>query len=153
MFTSKFTWKWKYFTNNQMKMKLNLKNVFLYLSVLTFIISLFLPVHLIFTTPHDYFGYIYASLGWMSFPNLDFFCWISNFTLLLGWFFYKKKIGLIFNLLTLILMSLYGINHILELDFFIIDEYSLPLFGYWFWLLSPIFLLVSQIKQHNNGLF
>lgn len=136
-----------------MKMKLNLKNVFLYLSVLTFIISLFLPVHLIFTNPHDYFGYIYASLGWMLFPSLDFFCWIGNFTLLLAWLFHKKKIGLTFNLLTLILMSFYGIDNILELDVFITKEYSLPLFGYWFWLLSPVFLLISKIKEYNNHLF
>lgn len=124
-------------------------NLFLYLSILAFLVSLVLPVHFIFENPEEYFGYVYAYIGWMTFPYLDFFCWLGNFTLLFSWIFYRKKVSLYLSFITLILMSFYGLNHITQLDILEVNEYDLPLFGYWIWLLSSFFMLIHHYKQHK----
>lgn len=111
--------------------------------------SLILPVHFIFDNPEEYSGYIYAYVGWMAFPYLDFFCWLGNFTLLLSWIFYKKKIGLILGIIAVIQMSLYEINHLTRLDILQIHEYDLPHFGYWIWLFSSIFVLIYHYKKYK----
>jgi len=131
-------------------LKLNWKNnLFLYVSILTYLVSLILPVHFIFDDPEGYFGYVYAYLGWMTFPYLDFFCWLGNITLLFSWIFYRKNVGFYISILTLVLMSFYGINHLTRLDILQVYEYDLPLFGYWIWLFSSIFVLIHHYKKYK----
>ncbi|WP_314241208.1 hypothetical protein [Empedobacter tilapiae] len=131
-------------------MKLNWKNnLFLYVSILTYLVSLILPVHFIFDNPEEYSGYIYAYVGWMTFPYLDFFCWLGNITLLFSWIFYRKNMSFYVAILTLILMSFYGINHLTRLDILQVHEYDLPLFGYWIWLFSSIFVLIHHYKKYK----
>lgn len=124
--------------------------LFLYLSILTFLLSLVLPVHFIFKDLEEYFGYVYAYLGWMTFPYLDFYCWLGNFTLLFSWIFYRKKASLYFSVLTVFLISFYGLNHVTRLDILQVHKYDLPLFGYWIWFLSSIFMLIYHYKQYKR---
>ncbi len=141
-------------------MKLKSKH-FLISSIVIFIISLILPVHLILDNFADYYtsdneteylGFAYLILGYMTILELpvDFICWLGNFTLLLGWIFYRKKIGIILGMFTFFQMSLYSINHIFELDFMEIKEYNTLLFGYWFWLLSAILLIITTLSHYNT---
>ncbi|TGN26268.1 hypothetical protein [Empedobacter tilapiae] len=131
-------------------MKLNWKNnLFLYVSILTYLVSLILPVHFIFVNSDEYLGYVYAYVGWMTFPYLDFFCWLGNITLLFSWIFYRKNVSFYVAILTLILMSFYGINHLTRLDILQVHEYDLPLFGYWIWLFSSIFVLIYHYKKYK----
>lgn len=114
--------------------------------------SLLLPVHIVEGDNYKIFelyGYVYAYVGWMTFPYLDFFCWLGNFTLLFAWIFYRKKTSFYFSILTAILMSLYGLNHLTRLNILGVHEYHLPLFGYWIWLLSPIFMIIHHFKQNK----
>ncbi|SFN06565.1 hypothetical protein SAMN05421738_10659 [Algoriella xinjiangensis] len=122
--------------------------ILFFLSIVSFLISLVLPVHFIFDKPDEYLGYVYLSVGWYTFPYLDFFCWLGNFTLLVSWIFYKKKFSLYTAYLTAVLMSFYGINHLFELDILMIKEYHLPLFGYWLWFLSSIFQIIYLYKRN-----
>ncbi|MFV0175245.1 hypothetical protein [Empedobacter sp. 189-2] len=130
-------------------MKANLKNnLFLYASIFSYLGSLILPVHFVFEDAEGYFGYVYAYLGWMTFPYVDFYCWLGNFTLLFSWIFYRKKASLYTSFLTPILMSFYGINHFTELNMLEVHEYNYPLFGYWVWLLSSIFMVIYHYKRN-----
>ena len=142
-------------------MKLNWKNnLFLYVSILTYLVSLILPVHILSfnfveyysgDSKTEYLGIAYLILGYITVLELpiDFICWLGNFTLLFSWIFYKKKVGLILCIISIIQMSLYSINHLTRLDILQIHEYDLPLFSYWIWLLSSIFLLIHYYKQYK----
>lgn len=142
-------------------MKLNWKNnLFLYVSILTYLVSLILPVHILsfnfveyysVDSKTEYLGIAYLILGYITVLELpiDFICWLGNFTLLFSWIFYKKKVGLILCIISIIQMSLYSFNHLTRLDILQIHEYDLPLFGYWIWLLSSIFLLIHYYKQYK----
>lgn len=46
-------------------------------------------------------------------------------------------------------MSFYGINHLTRLDILQVHEYDLPLFGYWIWLFSSIFVLIHHYKKYK----
>ena len=94
-------------------------------------------------------GLVYLSLGWVTFPHLDFFCWLGNFTLIFSWIFCKFKIGIILSFITPILMTIYAINFLFELDILDAQQYYYPLFGYWIWLLSSILAFVYHYKQHK----
>jgi hypothetical protein len=120
---------------------------YLIASILSFLFSIFLPVHFEFEKYDEYAGYVYAALGWMTFPSLDFFCWIGNFTLLFGWIFYRKKAGLILSYISPILMILYGINHLFELNILSVREYQYPLFGYWLWFASSLLLMFATTNH------
>jgi len=86
-------------------LKLNWKNnLFLYVSILTYLVSLILPVHLLSfnfveyysgESKAEYLGIAYLILGYITISELpiDFICWLGNFTLLFSWIFYKIKIG------------------------------------------------------------
>ena len=124
-------------------------NYLLIASIISYLISLGIPVHFILNNLEEYLGYVYAYAGWMTFPYLDFFCWLANFTLLFTWIFYRKKVSYFGSILTIILMSFYGINHFTRLDILEVHEYDLPLFGYWIWLLSSILAFVYHYKQHK----
>ena len=134
---------------------------FLIASIVIFLISLVLPVHLILDNFTDYYtndnrteylGYVYLILGYITISELpiDFICWLGNFILLFGWIFYKKKAGIVLGIFALLQMSLYGINHLFELDFMAVKEYNFPLFGYWFWLLSAILLVIATITHYKT---
>lgn len=45
-------------------------------------------------------------------------------------------------------MSFYGINHFTELNMLEVHEYNYPLFGYWVWLLSSIFMVIYHYKRN-----
>lgn len=122
--------------------------------------SLILPVHILSfnfveyysgDSKTEYLGIAYLILGYITVLELpiDFICWLGNFTLLFSWIFYKKKVGLILCIISIIQMSLYSINHLTRLDILQIHEYDLPLFSYWIWLLSSIFLLIHYYKQYK----
>ena len=124
-------------------------NYLLIASIISYLISLGIPVHFEFDKYISVIGLVYLSLGWVTFPHLDFFCWLGNFTLIFSWVFYKFKIGIILSFITLILMIIYAINFLFELDILDAQQYYYPLFGYWIWLLSSILVLVYHYKQHK----
>ncbi|WP_313254249.1 hypothetical protein [Empedobacter sp.] len=142
-------------------MKLNWKsNLFLFVSILTYLVSLILLVHLLNfnfveyysgESKAEYLGIAYLILGYITISELpiDFICWLGNFTLLFSWIFYKKKVGLILSIIAIIQISLYGVNHLTRLDILQIHEYDLPLFGYWIWLFSSIFVLIYHYKKYK----
>ncbi len=119
---------------------------FLFISVIIYVISLIIPVHLS-DNLKDSIGFLYLLLGWMSFPYLSFFCWLGNLTLIIGWIFYRKKIGFSLSVISIALMSLYGINHFFQLNVIDSNLYEKPLFGYWFWFFSSIFLFIYQYNE------
>lgn len=118
---------------------------YLWTSIILFIVSIFLPVYISEFDDDSSIGYIFLFCGWMSFPYIDFFCWLGNFTLLLSWIFYYKKIGLVFSFITILLMFSFGINHVLELKIFETSEEGM-LLGYYFWLGSSIVLLLGKFN-------
>ena len=124
-------------------------NYLLTASIISYLISLGIPVHFEFDKYISVIGLVYLSLGWVTFPHLDFFCWLGNFTLIFSWVFYKFKIGIILSFITPILMIIYAINFLFELDILDAQQYYYPLFGYWIWLLSSILVLVYHYKQHK----
>ena len=124
-------------------------NYLLTASIISYLISLGIPVHFEFDKYISVIGLVYLSLGWVTFPHLDFFCWLGNFTLIFSWVFYKFKIGIILSFITPILMTIYAINFLFELDILDAQQYYYPLFGYWIWLLSSILAFVYHYKQHK----
>ena len=124
-------------------------NYLLIASIISYLISLGIPVHFEFDKYISVIGLVYLSLGWVTFPHLDFFCWLGNFTLIFSWIFYKFKIGIILSFITPILMIIYAINFLFELDILDAQQYYYPLFGYWIWLLSSILAFVYHYKQHK----
>jgi hypothetical protein len=118
---------------------------YLRISIILFIVSVFLPVYISDVNTDNPMGYDFLILGWMVYPSIDFFCWLGNFTLLLSWIFYYKKIGLVFSFITILLMFSFGINHVLELRIFEISEDG-TLLGYYFWLSSSILLIFNKLN-------
>ena len=83
-------------------------------------------------------------MGYLTILELpiDFICWSGNFTLLISWIFYRFPISKYLNVLAVIQMSIYGIDHLLQLKIIEFSDYDFPLFGYWFWLSSSIAMLL-----------
>lgn len=125
-------------------------NYLLTASIISYLISLGIPVHFEFDKYISVIGLVYLSLGWVTFPHLDFFCWLGNFTLIFSWFFYKFKIGIILSFITPILMIIYAINFLFELDILDAQQYYYPLFGYWIWLLSSILAIVYHYRLYKS---
>ena len=124
-------------------------NYLLTASIISYLISLGIPVHFEFDKYISVIGLVYLSLGWVTFPHLDFFFFLGNFTLIFSWIFCKFKIGIILSFITPILMTIYAINFLFELDILDAQQYYYPLFGYWIWLLSSILAFVYHYKQHK----
>ena len=118
---------------------------YLWTSIILFIVSVFLPVYISDVNTDNPMGYDFLILGWMVYPSIDFFCWLGNFTLLLSWIFYYKKIGLVFSFTTILLMFSFWINHVSELRIFEISEEG-TLLGYYFWLSSSILLIFNKLN-------
>ncbi len=125
---------------------------YLFGSIFIFLISLILPVYLNSTHIADYYfndnsienlGVFYLVIGYITIAELpvEFFCWLSNFTLLFAWIFHKKKSGVVLVWISFVLMFAYAINYLFRLDIILVVEYDEFLFGYWFWLASPILML------------
>ena len=125
-------------------------NYLLTASIISYLISLGIPVHFEFDKYISVIGLVYLSLGWVTFPHLDFFCWLGNFTLIFSWIFCKFKIGIILSFITPILMIIYAINFLFELDILDAQQYYYPLFGYWIWLLSSILAIVYHYRLYKS---
>ena len=125
-------------------------NYLLTASIISYLISLGIPVHFEFDKYISVIGLVYLSLGWVTFPHLDFFCWLGNFTLIFSWIFCKFKIGIILSFITPILMTIYAINFLFELDILDAQQYYYPLFGYWIWLLSSILAIVYHYRLYKS---
>ena len=124
---------------------------FFWASFILFSISLVLPVilsrdHFIdyYTTDNpENLGYFYLIMGYLTILELpiDFICWSGNFILLLSWIFYRFPISKYLNVLAVIQMSIYGIDHLFQLKIIEFSDYDFPLFGYWIWFSSSIAML------------
>ena len=132
-----------------MKTKLKSK-YFLIASIIVFAISLLLPLYINLNESLDklinygeIYGYQALLLGWMTFPYIDFFCWLANFTLLISWVFYRKQFANYLVSAGTVLAFLFGINHVTQLDFMEVHDYELNLFGYWFWIIAMLLQIVA----------
>ena len=132
-------------------------------SVLLFLVSLILPVYWKYSNFFDHYnedvsyelwGGFYLVMGWMTFFDSppDFICWLANFTLILSWILYKKSISKTFSILTIGLMFMYFLNHITDSEIIQFYQPEDILFGYWFWLLSSIFMIIYHFKLKHNKL-
>jgi len=136
---------------------------FLLASIFMFCISLITPVYISLDQSstnmikyEDLMGFQALVLGWMTFPFIDFFCWLANFALLASWFLYRKSYAIYISITAIVLAFLFSLNHYLQLNYFQLSEYHLVLFGYWFWLISMILQLITirlydkELKSQNN---
>ena len=79
-------------------------NLFLYLSFLSFFLSLVIPIDLEGLKDFDGFGFVCLIYGWITFPEIDFYCWSANLFIILAWILNKKKLGFVFSLISFFLM-------------------------------------------------
>lgn len=99
---------------------------------------------------NDLLGFQALGVGWMTFPYVDFFCWLANFTLLASWILFKKSYANYIVSIGTVLAFLYGINHVTQWDFIVVHEYDLNLFGYWFWIVAMLLQIVATRLYQNE---
>lgn len=131
---------------------------FLILSIVVYLVSLALPLFINFHPTdnrlveyENVYGLQALILGWMTFPLLDFFCWLSNFTLLFCWILYRKAISLYVGLIGILFASLFLINHFTQLDFMEIREYDLFPIAPFIWIASMILQLIATKKYQKES--
>ena len=137
-------------------------NIYLILSIIVFLVSLLLPVyweysnffdHYNESVSYEHWGVFYLSMGWLTIIEspADFICWLANFTLIFSWLFYKKSFSKTLSIITTVLMILYFINYIFQADIIQFYQISDTLFGYWFWLISSIFMIIYHFKYKSEN--
>lgn len=129
---------------------------YLIVSIIIYLISLAIPLYInLHPTENrlveyeNIFGLQALILGWMTFPSLDFFCWLSNFTLFFCWIFYRKEFSFYVGIIGVIFASLFLINHFTRLDFMEVRDYNLFPLASFFWIASMILQVVAS-KLYNK---
>lgn len=121
---------------------MSMKKNFLIFSIISYVISLILPVFVNFpydSTRYESFGFEYVAFGWMAIESpLDFVTWLCNFSLVLSWIANKKKIGEYCAYISAVFMLFYGLDYVFKLNFYNVTEYHKTPIGYIFWLLAGL---------------
>ncbi len=119
-----------------------MKKNFLIFSIVSYAISLVLPVFVNFpfdSTRYETFGFEYVALGWIAIESpLDFITWLCNFSLVISWIANTKKIGEYCAYISAVFMLFYGLDYVFKLNFYNVTEYYKTPIGYLFWLLSGL---------------
>jgi hypothetical protein len=131
-------------------MKNKSQKLFLFLSIVLYLISLTQKSYCTIASTCEYFsGLLNVIFGWLGvfMLHIPAFPWLANPLLLVSWFLFKKKSKTSF--------ILSGIAFILMLSFLFVDEiivndgsttsivnfYGL---GYWLWLFSSFIMLIGN---------